>query len=309
MRTSKEYDWMLVSSHLFAHHARLKDQPDVPKFSYIHTPGRYIWTPEMDPRGNGRLARAVAPYLRHRDLAASRFSGKLAANSHFIQDRIRECWDRDASVLHPPVQVNAIASAGDWSDLLSPAEARVFHTLPSTFVLGASRLVAYKRLDTVIEFGAATNIPVVIAGSGPEAARLKVQADAAPTSVTFVGKVSDAMLYALYQRALALIFPAIEDFGIMPVEAMAVGTPVIGPMTGGVAETVVEGVSGWRMFDFEDRSEMASALSHVESLSPEACSEYAMKFDASVFRQGLETWMGLNLGIDPEGAITCDRQI
>jgi glycosyltransferase involved in cell wall biosynthesis len=309
MRADKKYDWMLVSSHLFAHHARLRNQPQIPKFSYIHTPARYIWTPEMDPRGNGRLARAVAPYLRRQDLAASPFSGELAANSNFIRDRIRECWNRDASVLYPPVQVRAIAGMGDWSEQLTPAESRIFHSLPSTFVLGASRLVAYKRLDQVIEFGAASSVPVVIAGSGPESARLKELADRTETSVTFVGKVSDAMLYALYQRATALIFPAIEDFGIMPVEAMAVGTPVIGPITGGVAETVVDGVSGQRVSDFKDHREMESALRHVESLSTQACSEYAMKFDARVFREGLGTWMGLDTVDDAKGAEAFDNQI
>ncbi len=263
----------------------------------------------MDPRGHSRLARVVAPYLRRQDLAASRFSGDLAANSNFVRDRIRECWDRDSAVLYPPVQVNAIAAVGDWSHRLSPDETQVFQNLPKTFVLGASRLVAYKRLDQVIKFGAKVGIPVVIAGSGPEAAKLKLQAEAADTSVTFVGKVSDAMLYALYQRALALVFPAIEDFGIMPVEAMAVGTPVIGPMTGGVAETVVDGVSGWRLSDFEDPDEMETVLRRVESLSSEKCSDYAMRFDSGVFRQGLAKWMGLDLGMDQKRTETYENHI
>lgn len=300
MKASKEYDWMLVSSHLFAHHAHLRAHPDVPKFSYIHTPARYIWTPDLDPRGDGLLARVSAPYFRRQDKAASRYAGRLAANSNFVRDRIRDCWDRDADVIYPPVQVRGLAGVDDWRAKLSPEETQQLSDLPATYLLGASRLVAYKRLDLVIKFGAMANLPVVIAGSGPEYLKLRSIAEDSPAPVHFVGAVSDSMLYALYQNTVALVFPAVEDFGIMPVEAMAVGTPVIGPTVGGLSETVVDGISGWQVEDFLDKAQVDVAVSRIASITRDSCRSHAQTFDADLFKTRLASWMDLRVAVDQE---------
>src|SRR5690606_22739556 len=128
--------------------------------------------------------------------------------------------------------------------VLSEADAAVASALPSAFVLGASRLVPYKRVDAAIIAGEAAGLPAVIAGDGPDRARLAALAARASIPVTFLGRTSDALLRELYRRATVYVFAPIEDFGIMPVEAMAAGTPVIARDIGGAAETVVDGVTG-----------------------------------------------------------------
>lgn len=162
----------------------------------------------------------------------------MAANSEFTRQRIHRVWDVESTVIYPPVDTESIVAGGIWTERLTDAEVSVLNSLPSDFILGASRFVPYKRLDLVIEAAARSGLPAVIAGRGPEETRLRHLSQASRASVSFVISPSNALLYALYQKSIALIFPAIEDFGIMPVEAMAAGTPVIVPSEGGAAESV-----------------------------------------------------------------------
>jgi glycosyltransferase involved in cell wall biosynthesis len=232
-----DQDFVLVSSHLFAHHVGGR-RASSRKYVYVHTPARYIWTPELDARGSSVLARIGSPLLRQIDAAQARSGASMAANSNFVRDRIRDYWDRDATVIYPPVGVERIQAVRDWRSLLSPDEELLFATLPTQFLLGASRFVSYKRLELVILAGELSDVPVVLAGSGPSRTRLEEIAAAAKVPVFFVDRPSDQLLYSLYQAALALVFPAVEDFGIMPVEAMSVGTPVVVSEAGGARESV-----------------------------------------------------------------------
>src|SRR5690606_36447909 len=116
--------------------------------------------------------------------------------------------------------------------------------LPDAFVLGASRFIRYKRLDLVISAAEKAGLPAVIAGRGPEEQHLRAVAAAARVPVHIVVSPSDEMLYALMQLAAVFVFPAIEDFGIVPVEAQAAGTPVVTGPFGGQVETFENGVSG-----------------------------------------------------------------
>ncbi len=116
--------------------------------------------------------------------------------------------------------------------------------LPEVFVLGASRFVPYKRLDTVIAAAAAADLPVVVAGHGPDADHLITLAAAAEVPARVVLNPSTPALYTLLQRSSAFVFPPVEDFGILPVEAQAAGTPVVVGPVGGQIETLTPGVSG-----------------------------------------------------------------
>src|SRR5690606_27837847 len=131
-----DYEWMLISSHLFAHHATLARR-DVPKYVYVHTPARYIWNPELDERGSGFAVRAVSPMFQRIDRKRAQEATAIAANSAFVRDRIRLAWDRDATVIHPPVAVERILSQRDWrTQVTDEAERKTLDRLPTPFILG-----------------------------------------------------------------------------------------------------------------------------------------------------------------------------
>lgn len=282
-------DWILCCSHLFAHHARMRGPAsEIPKFVYAHSPARSIWEPEIDGRG-GALARLVSPPLRSIDRRRAREPLRIAANSGFIAERIARCWDRESTVIYPPVDL-AAASAGD--EELTPEELATLDALPEGFVLGASRWVAYKRLDLAIRAGVAADLPVVIAGGGPERDRLYALAEQHPGRVRFIPQPSDALLRGLYRRAAVFVFPPVEDFGIMPVEAMAAGTPVVGNAIGGTSETVEDGVTGALLHSF-DAGELRGAVERALAADPEACRRRAQLFDGATFGDRVAQWMGV----------------
>lgn len=285
------YERAVVSTHLFAHHVRFPASGDLVRYVYVHTPARYLWTPELDPRGRSLPVRAVAPMLRSVDRrAAHRGRAVYAANSRFVADRVRDCWDVDARVIHPPVDAAAVAAVADWSQALSPEDARLLEGLPEHFVLGASRMVEYKRLDKVVDAGAAVGLPVVLAGGGPDEDRLRGYGDAAPVPVHLLGRVSDALLYALYQRCSVYAFLGVEDFGIMPVEAMAAGAAVVANRTGGAAESVLDGRTG-ALCDPDDPKDLAAAVARALAATPQACREQALTFDRQVFESRIAAWV------------------
>ena len=286
------YDWALVSSHLFAHHISFNDQSDdFRKYVYVHSPARYIWDPELDERGFGLLPRLVSPALRSLDRRRAQEAYSLAANSEYVRQRIKRAWDRDSEVIYPPVDVARMQSLDSWADALSGVERAVFDRLPVPFVLGASRFVPYKRLDLVIRSGEAVDLPVVLAGSGPEDRRLREQAAQASVPVHFVSDPSDELLYALYQAASVFVFPAIEDFGIMPVEAMALGTPVVVQAIGGGSETVMDGLTGAHLSEWAVAEDVKSAVVRASGADREACRYRARAFDVTRFIDRLRSWV------------------
>ncbi|WP_460520070.1 glycosyltransferase [Humibacter antri] len=282
-------DWMLCCTHLFAHHARmLSPERDVPKFVYTHSPARYIWEPGIDQRGDGPLARLIAGPLRSIDRRRALEPEKIAANSRFVADRIARCWDRESTVIYPPVDLSVFPGSDDE---LTVDELKVLDSLPHGYLLGASRFVPYKRVDLAIEAGVAADLPVVIAGDGPERERLTALAAQEPGRVTFVARPSDELLRALYRRAAVFFFPPIEDFGIMPVEAMAAGTPVVGNAIGGAAETVEDGVTG-SLFRSTDPTELRRAVEAAIAMDADSCRRRAQLFDGSTFGARISDWMG-----------------
>jgi glycosyltransferase involved in cell wall biosynthesis len=282
------YDWALVSSHAFAHHVNV-GSPDVPKYVYVHTPARYLWAPELDARGDNLAARLAGPPLRAIDRRAAQEATSIAANSQFVADRVARAWDREATVIHPPVDVAAIHS-GRWRTQLSDADQRVLDSLPAEFVLGVSRFIPYKRLDVVMETGQLLGLPVVIAGHGPREAELRALAADVNVPVHFHVQPSDALVYALMERARIFVFPPIEDFGMVAVEAMASGTPVMANRVGGSGESVQDGIGG-ALFDPRSAAEIRAAAQACSSLSSARIAAHAQQFDATEFDRALHEWV------------------
>jgi glycosyltransferase involved in cell wall biosynthesis len=263
LRSNRQYDWMLTSSYLFAHHAHFSGvNRSTPKFVYAYTPARYIWTPEVDGRGNNPAVRVAAAYYRCLDRRRAAEPVAIAAISEYVRDRIRRFWNRDATVVFPPVPVEAIAASARTGAGLTDADHRVLERLPDQFILGASRFVPYKGLDKVIKIGELIDLPVVTAGCGPEESHLRALAAGASVPVHFVIAPSDALLHALYARAAVYVFPPVEDFGIMPVEALAAGAPVVVNMIGGAPEAVASS-AGSAAVDFTDLREVAETTRQI----------------------------------------------
>lgn len=286
------YDWALISSHAFAHHARFRGAGDgFRRMVYVHTPARYVWTPDLDARGNGAAARAISAGLRPLDRRRAREGAEFAANSAYVADRIRRAWGVEPRVIFPPVQVERIQQATDWADELDDDEAATLSGIPEGFVLGASRFIPYKRLDLVIDTGETLGRPVVLAGGGPLHDELRVHADRARVPVTFVDRPSSAMLYALYSRCALYVFPAVEDFGIMPVEAMAAGAPVLARDVGGAAESTHHAVTG-ALTSFAEPDQVREAADLAISTNRADRREHATHFGMQRFEHEIRSWVG-----------------
>ena len=205
---------------------------------YCHSPMRYAWDQFDAYFGRERLGRAgnalarlaLAPIARWDRSTAHRVDRYLA-NSHYVAGRIARYYNREATVLHPPVDTEFFTPNGD--------DPRGEET--SSPFLVVSALVPYKRLDVAVDAATRLRVPLDVVGTGPDLARLRARAG---SSVNFLGSVDGDTLRALYRRARALVMPAEEDFGISPVEAMACGRPVIAFGRGGALETIVPDVTG-----------------------------------------------------------------
>ena len=288
----RSYDWALISSHAFAHHAHFRGAPrDFRRMVYVHTPARYVWTRAFDARGDHPAARVISRALRPIDRRRARDGAEFAANSEFVRSRIHDAWGVDSRVVYPPVEVERIQSVADWRERLNPAEAAELAALPEGFVLGASRFIPYKRLQDVIRVGEATGRPVVLAGKGPSEAVLQEAAAAASVPVRFVCSPSEALLYALYQQTALYAFPAVEDFGIMPVEAMAAGAPVLAQVEGGAAESVVPGLTG-ALITFGSAAEMREGAEIALATDRSDRVVRAKDFSAGCFREQIANWVG-----------------
>jgi glycosyltransferase involved in cell wall biosynthesis len=298
IKSSYKPSFILASSHSFAHHSKViqyskenkKITKPIKKLVYCHTPARWLWFPDFDPRGKSKIKKILGIPLKIYDYKKAQQITSIAANSVFVKERIKKAWGLNANVIYPPVDVKKIIDAGIWKQKLSTKELNVFNYLPKNYLLGASRLIDYKRLDIVIKAGAIKQMPVVIAGNGPKKKYLQELAKKLGCNCHFIESASNEMLYALYQNAYAYIFPAIEDFGIMPVECMATGTPVItGPM-GGALECVEYGISGFNTKSNEI-GEYADLIDKIPYLDKGQIIDRSKKFSVDVFKKNIQKWI------------------
>lgn len=282
----RDYDVVLTSSHALAHAARFRDS-DAVYMHYVYTPARYWWTPGVDTRGSSRLLGAPRAALRSMDRRFARDHKWVAAISLETSRRISKFWGLEPTVIYPPVA----------TDYFTPGPAN--SPLPAAeYLLGVSRWIPYKRLDLVIKTGDLLGIPVVIAGSGPGAGELAALARSASVPVFFENRPSRERLRDLYRGATALIFPVHEDFGIVPVEAIACGIPVVGLAAGGLLETVEDGVTG-RLVDRADARQLAAGVRDLPSIDAASQVRHAGRFSEDRFRGELHQWVSDALASRP----------
>jgi glycosyltransferase involved in cell wall biosynthesis len=201
--------------------------------SYCHTPMRYVWDRYDDYFGPGRAgpftraaARAFAPRLRAWDAATAHRVHAFAANSAYVAARIARYYGREAEVIPPPVD----------TDFFTPGAGG-----PGAYDLVVSALVPYKRIDLVLDAYRGGGRRLRIVGTGPEERRLRARGG---PEAEFLGWLPDEALREAYRGARAVIMPSVEDFGIVPLEAMACGRPAVVFGEGGGPETVVPGETG-----------------------------------------------------------------
>ena len=225
------YDLVVSSSHCVAKGARTG--PGGLHLCYCHTPMRYVWDRYDDYFGPARvraplrwLIALVAEGLRAWDVATAGSVHRYAANSAYVAARIRRYYGREAEVIPPPVD----------ADFFTPGPEG-----PGEFDLVVSALAPYKRIDLVLEAYRGSGRPLRIVGTGPEERRLRALA---PPEAIFQGHVDDSTLRDLYRRCRAVIMAGVEDFGIVPLEAMACGRPALVYAEGGGQESVVPGETG-----------------------------------------------------------------
>ena len=203
---------------------------------YCLTPMRYAWDqfdayfgPARVGRAGSMLLRPVMAGLARWDRATAGRANRYVAISQYVARRIGRYYNRDASVVYPPVDTAFYTPDGAH---------------PDRYFLIVSALVPYKRLEVAIEAVARAGMTLKLVGTGPDETRLRTLAASCGASVEFLGRRSDEELRHLYRHARALLFPGEEDFGIVPVEAQACGRPVIAFARGGARETVIDGVTG-----------------------------------------------------------------
>ncbi len=273
------YDIVISSSYVVG--KAVLTTPGQLHVSYVHSPIRYAWDLYFQYLEEGRLergvrswfARLILHYLRQYDVATANRVDHYVANSSFVARRVAKTYRRTAKVIHPPVDVDAFSLQSDKED----------------FYLTVSRLVPYKRIDIVAEaFSQLPDRKLLIVGDGPERARI---AEKAGPNVELLGYRSSEEVADLMGRAKAFVFAAEEDFGIVPCEAQAAGTPVIGFGSGGLTETVIEGETGM-FFHTQTPDAIADAIRRFESagsFAPERVRANALRFSIDEFRSALES--------------------
>lgn len=280
------YDLVISSSYAAA--KGVITAPNQKHVSYVHSPARYAWDlthqylreTGLDKGMKGLLARHLLGRFRIWDCRTANGVDHFVANSSFIRARIWKVYRRAAEVIYPPVDIAGFS----------------FHPEKEDFYLTASRMVPYKRIALIAQaFAGMPDKKLVIIGDGPEMARVRAAAEGAP-NITVLGYQPTDVLRSHMQRAKAFVFAAEEDFGIVPVEAQACGTPVIAFGAGGALETVVgydcdPSCATGVFFDRQDVDALRDAVARFETvageISPENCRRQAEKFAPEVFREKL----------------------
>lgn len=274
-----KYDLIISSSHAVA--KGVLTGPDQLHISYVHTPIRYAWDLQhqylkesgLDKGLKGWFAKQLLHNIRLWDYRTTNGVDHFLANSKFIARRIWKVYRREATVIYPPVDVNTFSLRQDKED----------------FYLTASRMVPYKKIDLIVEtFSGLPGKKLIVIGDGPDFQKIRSKAK---PNVEFLGYQPSTVLKEYMQRAKAFVFAAEEDFGIIPVEAQACGTPVIAYGKGGVLETVCDltaksptGV----FFQEQTSSALGEAIAFFEKnrerFIPENCRNNALRFSVERFQ-------------------------
>ncbi len=260
-------DVLLTSSFAFAHHFRTRN--DAPQVCYCYSPLRFAWSMTSQygtELPGGRVSalgvRALAGVLRPLDRRAAARVTRYVAESEYVAAQVGRFYGRRSDVVYPPVDC----------DLFAPAERG-----HDGYYLFCGRLIEpYKQPGMAVD--AFRDVPhrLLVAGDGPALAELRRRAT---PNVEFLGQLRDAELVRAMQRCAAVVFPSVDDFGLIPVEAMACGRPVLAFRAGGALETVTEGVTG----EFFDRQDAASLAAAIRGFDPDA-------YDSATIRSHALRW-------------------
>lgn len=265
------FDLVISNSASFAKGVVTK--PNTFHISYCMTPTRFLWDDSQryaKESGYSWLTKKLIPpflgYLRVWDVEAAFRVDKFVAISNFVKKRIKKYYRCDSQVLYPAIDVGKYFIADKIGD----------------YFLMVGRLVPYKKFDLAVRVFNATGLKLKIVGDGPERPRLK---KIAKGNIEFLGIVSDYKMPELYSRARAIIFPQEEDFGLVPVESMASGRPVIAYAGGGALETVIDGQTGIFFWEQTEIS-LAEAIGKFEQtgFDPMLIRKHAEKFDKTIFK-------------------------
>ncbi|MDR2489462.1 MAG: glycosyltransferase [Desulfovibrio sp.] len=254
---------------------------------YCHSPMRYLWDfyhDYLESAGplSGPAFRLFAHRLRLWDYASSARVDYFIANSRNVAERIRKHYRRGAGIIHPPVEYARFRPEGG---AFSMAEQSAPYVL-----LG--QLVHYKRPDIAVRAFNDSGRGLLVIGEGEQRRKLEKLARG---NIVFMGRQSDAAVARLLAESRGLIFPGEEDFGIVPLEAMAAGRPVLAYAGGGALETIRNGVTGL-FFEEQTPQSLNAAIDRLEAepraFSPERISNWAAGFDVSVFERKLADYIG-----------------
>lgn len=274
------YDLVISSSHAVA--KGVLTTPEQLHLCYCHSPMRYAWDMQhqylreskLDKGLKGWAAKIMLHRMRLWDQHAAHRVDHFIANSKFVAKRIQKTYRRESHIIHPPVNTHHFA----------------LHEKKESFYLTASRMVPYKKMDLIVEaFSRMPDRKLIVIGEGPDDQKIR---RVARHNVTFLGYQTNSVLIEYMQKAKAFIFAAKEDFGIMPLEAQACGTPVIALGQGGLLETIM-GIEELEptgcFFRHQTIESLIEAVEKFEKLSkeisPRACRENAMRFSAERFRE------------------------
>jgi len=244
------YDLIISSSWAFAKGIKkIKNQIHI---CYCHTPIRYAWdlyeeyTSELS-QPKKFLVQKTLQYIKKWDIDSLNRVDYFIANSNFVKERIKRIYNKDAVVIYPPIDINKFTLQTEKKD----------------FYLTASRLVPYKKTKLIVEaFNEMNDKQLVVIGEGEEFDEIK---KIAKSNIKVLGYQPDDILAKYMQEAKGFVYSAIEDFGIITIEAMACGTPVIALNKGGTAETVISGINGLH-FDNQDKNSIIDAIKTFENL-------------------------------------------
>lgn len=266
------FDVALSNSASFA--KGIITKPKTTHINYCLTPTRFLWDDShryIDEFKLPWLIKKITPafiaYLRIWDKEAALRVDRYITDSNFVKARIKKYYNREADVINPPIDINKYFISKKIDD----------------YFLMVGRLVAYKRFDLAIKVFNAIGKQLKIVGDGPERSNLQKMAN---ENIEFLGLVSDYKLPELYSRAQAVIFPQEEDFGLVPLEAMASGRPVIAYKSGGALETVIDGQTGV-FFDEQTEIKLALAIGkyYQSQFDPETIRNHAANFDKEIFKE------------------------